>query len=114
MEKRARGRPSGGGSKLQRSETVTIRLDPKLRYLAELAARRQRRTVSSFVEWAIEHALSDVILEGGTHEEMSVDLAAFFLWEPHEADRFAKLALYYPHLLTYSLPDTFARSFCYK
>jgi hypothetical protein len=101
MEKRARGRPSGGGSKLQRSETVTIRLDPKLRYLTELAARRQRRTVSSFIEWAIEHALSDVILGEDAHGPVNVDLAAFFLWDPHEADRFAKLALYYPELLTY-------------
>ena len=38
----------GGGGKLARSETVTVRLDPKLRYLAELAARIQRRSVSSF------------------------------------------------------------------
>ena len=36
-------RKSGGG-KLSRSETVTVRLDPKLRYLAELAARIHRRT----------------------------------------------------------------------
>ena len=40
----------GGGAKLSRSETVTVRLDPKLRYLAELGARSQRRTVSSFIE----------------------------------------------------------------
>ena len=43
----------GGGGKLSRSETVTVRLDPKLRYLAELAARLHRRTLSSYVEWAI-------------------------------------------------------------
>ena len=36
-----------GGGKLSRSETVTVRLDPKLRYLAELAARIHRRTLSS-------------------------------------------------------------------
>jgi uncharacterized protein (DUF1778 family) len=101
MEKRARGRPSGGGSKLQRTETVTLRLDPRLRYLTELAARRQRRTVSSFIEWAIEHALSDVILGEDARGLVNVDLAAFLLWDPHEADRFAKLALYYPELLTY-------------
>jgi uncharacterized protein (DUF1778 family) len=101
MKKRAGGRPSGGGSKLQRSETLTIRLDPKLRYLTELAARKQRRTVSSFIEWAIEHALSDVILKEDAHGAINVDLAAFDLWDPHEADRFAKLALYYQDLLTY-------------
>jgi hypothetical protein len=44
----------GGGGKLSRSETVTVRLDPKLRYLAELAARLHRRTLSSYIEWAIK------------------------------------------------------------
>ena len=101
MEKRVRGRPSGGGSKLQRTETVTIRLDPKLRYLTELAARKQRRTVSSFIEWAIEGALSNVILAEAPHEVIDLDLASATLWDPDEADRLAKLALYCPDLLTY-------------
>jgi hypothetical protein len=39
-----------------------VRLDPKLRYLAELAARKQRRTVSSFIEWTIEEALKNIYL----------------------------------------------------
>ena len=46
----------GGGGKLSRSETVTVRLDPRLRYLAELAARLHRRTLSSYVEWEIGRA----------------------------------------------------------
>ncbi len=102
MEKRARGRPRGGGSKLQRSETVTIRFDPKLRYLMEVAARKQRRTVSSFIEWSVEQTLSQVELtmaDNETHDPVA--RAALWLWEPHEADRLAKLALYYPDLLTY-------------
>ena len=61
MEKTAKNR-GGGGGKLNRSETVTIRLDPKLRYLTELAARKHRRTVSSFIEWAIESMLDKVVL----------------------------------------------------
>ena len=102
MEKRARGRPSGGGSKLQRTETVTLRLDPRLRYLTELAARRQRRTVSSFIEWAIEQALSLVMLPGDpSSEPIDLEYASIVLWDPDEADRLAKLGLYYPDLLTY-------------
>jgi len=45
------------GSKLSRSEILTVRLDPKLRFAAELAARKHRRTLSSFAEWAIEEAV---------------------------------------------------------
>lgn len=45
------------GSKLSRSEILTVRLDPKLRFAAELAARKHRRTLSSFTEWAVEQAV---------------------------------------------------------
>lgn len=94
-----------GGGKLSRSETVTVRLDPKLRYLAELAAKKQRRTLSSFIEWAIEDALGRVNLyegEGynGDHSR-SVGEEAAQLWDVDEADRFAKLAVRYPDLLTH-------------
>ncbi|MFT6222410.1 MAG: hypothetical protein ACJA1F_000245 [Paracoccaceae bacterium] len=42
--------PKGAGSKLGRTETVSIRLNPRLNYLWELAARSQRRTKSSYIE----------------------------------------------------------------
>lgn len=93
-----------GGGKLTRSETVTVRLDPKLRYLAELAALKQRRTVSSFIEWAIEDSLGRVYLqEGGYGNDPGTSVAdvAAKLWDVDDADRFAKLALNYPDLLTH-------------
>ena len=106
MEKMAKGRGSGGGSKLNRSETVTIRLDPKLRYLTELAARQQRRTVSSFIEWAIERALESVVLrevydrhEGTITTSLAQETET--LWDTDEPDRIAKLGLHYPALLTH-------------
>jgi len=37
---------------------VSVRLTPKLRYLADVAARVQRRTLSSYVEGAVKYALS--------------------------------------------------------
>jgi hypothetical protein len=90
-----------GGGKLSRSETVTVRLDPKLRYVAELAARKQRRTLSSFVEWAIEESLKNVHLDdGGKHSESIASLTAE-LWDVDEPDRFAKLAIRYPGMLTH-------------
>ncbi|MBK7898409.1 MAG: hypothetical protein IPJ99_03395 [Betaproteobacteria bacterium] len=98
----------GGGGKLARSETVTVRLDPKLRYLAELAARKQRRTVSSFIEWAVEESLSHVNLreESGDSRDdyqraISIAGMADGLWDIDEADRLAKLALQFPELLNH-------------
>nr|ART37117.1 D93 [uncultured bacterium] len=81
-----------------------VRLDPKLKYLAELAARKQRRTLSSFVEWAIEDALGRFLLEepsGYNDRGISFIDAANDLWDVDEADRFAKVALGYPGLLTH-------------
>jgi hypothetical protein len=90
----------GGGGKLARSETVTVRLDPKLRYLAELAARKQRRTLSSFIEWVIEETLKRVHFDEGEFSA-SVASAAAELWDVDEPDRFVKLALRYPDMLTH-------------
>jgi hypothetical protein len=89
-------KPQRRGGKLSRSETVTVRLDPRLRYLAELAARKQRRTLSSFIEWTIEEILGTVYM---SDDVLTLASQASLLWDVDEADRFAKLALTYPDLL---------------
>jgi hypothetical protein len=88
------------GGALSRSEVVTVRLDPKLRYLAELAARKQRRTVSSLIEWAVENGLDSVRLSTAD-DGPTIWKEADSLWDVDEADRFVKLALRYPELLTH-------------
>jgi hypothetical protein len=98
-----------GGGKLNRSETVTVRLDPKLNYLCELGARAQRRTKSSFIEWAVADSLRSVTLPEVTEygesfgEVRSVNLQekASLLWHVDEADRIAALALTAPALMTH-------------
>lgn len=97
-------RRRGGGAKLARSETVTVRLDPKLNYLCELAARAQRRTRSSFIEWAVENSLRSVALkqrtaDGGISELTLADLVES-LWNVEEWERVARLATYTPELLS--------------
>jgi hypothetical protein len=99
-------KPRGGGAKLSRSETVTVRFDPKLRYLAEIAARKHRRTMSSFIEWAVELSLSHVQMtdvDSGNSDSprraISVSEATGILWDVDEADRFARLAFQFPDLL---------------
>jgi len=96
----------GGGGKLSRSETVTVRLDPKLRFAAELAARKQRRTLSSFIEWAVEEAAKSVSIKvsqgfdeyNGPANDKAFD-AIEIAWDVEESEKFAKLALHYNHLL---------------
>ncbi|MDH4316888.1 MAG: hypothetical protein OEV64_00730 [Desulfobulbaceae bacterium] len=93
----------GAGGSLTRSQVVTVRLDPKLKFAAELAARKQRRTISSFIEWAIEQALESVEIippDRGNSEVTALD-TLFYVWDVEEADRVTKLALYFPQLLNY-------------
>lgn len=97
-----------GGAKLSRSETVTVRLDPKLNYLCELAARAQRRTKSSFIEWAIADSLKGVHLPEVPYDQRSIDgedptvqEKASQLWNVDEPDRVAALAMIAPALLTH-------------
>jgi len=51
----------GGGAKLNRSEVVYVRLDPMVHQGAQLAAARERRTLSSFVECAVEERLWELV-----------------------------------------------------
>lgn len=87
------------GSRMNRSETVTIRLDPKMRYLADIASRIQRRTLSSYVEWAINESFSGVRLPPQNHDTIG-DMAER-LWDVDEPDRFVYLASNHPSLLTH-------------
>jgi hypothetical protein len=88
------------GSKLARSETVTIRLDPKMRYLAELASRVHRRTLSSYIEWAIEASFSQ-IYPSAAASSLPLSEHASRLWDVDEPDRFVTLASSFPDLLTH-------------
>jgi hypothetical protein len=92
---------TGGGGKLGRSEIVTVRLDPKLRYGVELASRKHRRTASSFIEWAVEQVLQQVIVRDHRGEDATIAEAHKLSWDVDEPDRLINLALYYPELLTH-------------
>ena len=70
---------------------VTVRVDSKLLYLAELAARKHRRKRAGYIVWAIHQAL--------IRDDEYNDLEA--LWHPDEAARLEKLATFRPDLLTY-------------
>lgn len=94
----------GGGGKLTRSETVTVRLDPKLRYLAELAARLHHRTLSSYIEWAVMNSLGEVAMRTSSTNNQtgeSIKNQSEKLWALDEADRFLALMEHYPELLNF-------------
>lgn len=92
----------GGGGKLARTENVQVRLDPKLRYAAELAAGKERRTLSSFVEWAVERAVKEVsVTRDKEGNPVSAAEVTDEVWGHYEADRLVGIATLYPELLTH-------------
>lgn len=83
-----------------RTEVFAMRLDPKLKYLAEIASRQQRRSMANFIEWAIQEALRRIDLQESEHSPSIWDYSNE-LWDIEASDRLAKLAFNAPHLLTY-------------
>jgi len=80
----------------KRTEMVSVRLVPKLRYAAEIAARSQRRTVSSLIEVAVAAYLPTLSIAEPAEEEdeRPIKLMKLMesLWDPDESDRFVTLA----------------------
>ncbi len=100
MAKRKKAKTRGkGGGKLSRSEIVQVRLDPKLRYAAELAAQKHRRTLSSFIEWCVQEGIEKVVI--GLSQNETVNHVVAKTWDQREPMRFLFKALHYPHLLSF-------------
>jgi hypothetical protein len=108
-------RKKSGGSKLNRSEILQARLNPKLRLAAEIISRHQRRTVSSLIEVLMEEAmvrhkvpvLSTPAAQVKANligkikpQQLTVKEVIDCIWSAEEADRFARFALFIPELLS--------------
>jgi predicted transcriptional regulator len=98
------------GAKLHRTETVSIRLDPRLNYLCELAARSQRRTKSSFIEAAIDEKIQSMSIANWRDSDIPDTLGdrADFLWHVREHERLISLGLVAPHLMTFEEQEIWA------
>ncbi len=89
-----KSKPEGG-----RTEVFALRLDPKLKYLAELAARKQHRSLANFVEWALDAALRTTVIDDKTGKK--VWEKAEELWDISPQGRFFRLLETHPELLSY-------------
>lgn len=84
---------------MARSEIATLRLDPKLRYFVELVARMQRRTISSYLEWAAEQSLDLILVTDSAGSSHSIRNEIGELWDVDKVERFVKLASRHADLL---------------
>lgn len=101
-----------------KGETITVRLSPKMKFGLELLARKQHRTISGVVEWAIARALeSDELGQAKTETTASQSIKGpdgegvpftitympllERLWAPHESERILNLSKHAPNLLSF-------------
>lgn len=91
-----------GKKRMQRTETVSIRLNPRLNYLCELAARSEHRTKSSFIEAAISEKIDHMAFRNWRDIDQTVSFGdrADYLWHVRESERLISLGLAAPHLMT--------------
>ncbi|HRZ07458.1 MAG TPA: hypothetical protein P5102_15185 [Candidatus Competibacteraceae bacterium] len=91
----------GAGGKLNKSETVQVRFDPILKMAAELAAAKERRTLSSFTEWAVEQAVQqNQVARDKEGNPVNARQVAQECWDSNPPSRLSLLATRYPDLLT--------------
>lgn len=98
-----------------RTVVMTVRISPPLRFVAEMIARHQHRTVSSLMESLLaekaasyclpvvstEKAQTNDYLFGQRHtEKIIAQEVGEQLWSAEDADLFAGMALFLPSLLT--------------
>jgi hypothetical protein len=96
-------------AEMARSETLTFRLDARLKFLADLAARSQGRKLSNYVEQALEQSFENVLIEderepntetGKKPYGKSLAEVADQLWDANESTRFLNVVRTAPWLLT--------------
>lgn len=90
-------------SRPNKTESVTLRFEQRLRFGLELLSRRQRRKMTSVIEWMVEKQLVDpdnglMVTDPKTGKPCSL---LTLVWDPMEADRLVKLALFDPGLLSF-------------
>ncbi|MFT6553000.1 hypothetical protein [Alloalcanivorax venustensis] len=91
------------GSSATSTINISMRIDPKTKYLIDLLARDQKRTLTGVVEWAIEVAAAR---ERFHNTDNNYDGPSFLdmldaLWSTDEAIRLVALAIHKPSLLDY-------------
>lgn len=97
----AKNKPSQGARK---TETLTLRLDPKVKMMIELISRIRRQSITGVVEAAIEEIAFDLDAPYFDDEKMhNHSLGAIFseVWSADESERFINMCYRLPSLLTY-------------
>jgi len=92
-------KPSGKQNKLA---PVSFRLDPKVKFAAEIMARHQRRSLASTVEWALLRSMEGTVQVGaGQGAGLTLNELVNTSWNEDDFIRAVNVAFLVPHLATH-------------
>jgi hypothetical protein len=74
-----------------KTQTLSLRLDPKTRFVLEFVSRVRGQNITTVVERAIKEATSQVVLEPGRSETFDDRPNWLDFWDPSEGVRMLKL-----------------------
>lgn len=86
---------------LTKSEALQVRFDPMLRWAVEILAGRERRTLSSAIEWSVERAVKEMPVSERAGRTITAWQVAESCWHPDPVWRLQLFASQYPELLTF-------------
>lgn len=85
-----------------KSEVITLRINPKLKFGLELTSRLHNRSVAQTVELAIMRILEDPYERASRFQDVTLeDDIIDSLWSPHRGERLLKMMLTHPELVSY-------------
>ncbi|UHC82752.1 hypothetical protein LS633_02645 [Pseudomonas sp. NIBR-H-19] len=84
----------------KKTETLTLRLDPKMKYAIEVLARSQKRTLAGAIEWAVERSLESQHVRSSFGEKSLMDVVDHS-WNPDDLLRIVALGSYAEQLLNH-------------
>lgn len=87
------------GSK--KTEALTLRLDPKMKYQIELLSRIWHQSITGVIEKAVGRVSRDIETKLANNNSMSISALAEIAWAPDDADRIIRMAGLAPHLLSH-------------
>lgn len=84
----------------KKTDALTLRLDPRVKFLIELLSRVGHQSITGVIESAVSRLAHDrkVVLASA---EQSLVYASERIWSPIESDRVVNMAMFTPSLLNH-------------
>lgn len=85
----------------KKTEALTLRLDPKMKFQIELLSRLWHQSITGVIESAVHRAGSNIQVKTDHGGEESLNVLIDTVWSADEVERFLRLVVWAPQLLSH-------------